>query len=126
MSARAARTRRLRRERREAIARAEREWVCGGPLVEHDRPVIGGDDARHPELVAAAMRRAAERVQVEVRLLAAHFADRCLLLRAERGRMLADFLALHDELARRLGPLRPEPTHTTHPGMRPPKIPTLP
>lgn len=111
-----------RRNRRLELERLEREWVCGGPLVEIGEPIIGGSDPHaHYELYVAEMKARMERVHTETLLLALHFTKRCLLMARERKAMLDDLLALFEAVG------RPQtiPTHSTANTIPVPQIPTL-
>lgn len=121
MTTREAVTLRKRRLRRESQERAYREYVCAGPLVDASRPIIGGGDLDHPMLVQAEMNRRSARVQVETVALAVDFADRCLLVKAERFRMLWDVLALIAPLGQPYAP----PVASTHPTVSTSTIPAL-
>jgi hypothetical protein len=114
MTARELRTARIRRDRREARERAYREWVCGGPLVEVDRPIIGGDDFTHPLLVQAEIQRRALRIRAESMVLALHFASRCCATAPVRLAMLGEWIG-YEQIAKR-GP-GTIATHTTHPSL---------
>lgn len=105
---------RRRRERREALAIAEREWVCGGPLVDISAPIIGGSSANlHALLVEAEIAERQRRVQVDSRKLAVYFAERCLARSRVRERMIADY----DRVQLRLGGPRLAATHSTSPAV---------
>lgn len=121
MTARERETRRRRLVRQKARERAEREWVCGGPLVDHAAPIIGGGDAEHREIVLAELVRRQTLMQIEALHLARHFARRCLLRIAERAAMMH---ALCD-LLESVGPPYVQPTHSTMPGTAPTDIPRL-
>jgi hypothetical protein len=110
MTAREATCRRKRRIRAEERARLYREYVCGGPLIDIDTPVIGGPgDLEHMALVKAELELRARNVQREARLLALDFAHRCCLVRGERVRMYLKLVALWREV----GPPGVAPTHST-------------
>lgn len=92
---------RRRRERREAQERAWREWVCGGPLVEHDKPVMtSGDDAQGYDEFWRDMQRRSRRMTVESELLVVAFARGCCVRRAEEIRMLQETLELLESAGR--------------------------
>jgi hypothetical protein len=77
--------RRRRRERRLTLERLEREWVCGGPLVDHSETILsGGSGAEHAQYVMEEMQRRSVRMAQEAESLAWWFMHRCLLLKAER------------------------------------------
>lgn len=86
---------RRRRERRQARERAWREWVCGGPLVEHDRPIMtSGDDKLGYAEFWRDMQRRSARMEVESELLVIGFARGCCVRRAEELRMIREALEL--------------------------------
>lgn len=110
MTALEATTARKRRQRREERERLYREWVCGGPLIDIDEPVIGGQgDAAHQLLVRAELQLRASVVQREATALAQEFAHRCCLVRAERVRMWL----LLVKLWREVGAPGVVPSHST-------------
>lgn len=82
---------RRRRDRREFLANAEREWVCGGPLFDAFKPYIGGNfDDDHQRLLQAELAARATRIAFEADRLAVWFAHRCNARHAVRVGMLAD------------------------------------
>lgn len=96
--------------RADADARSWREDVCGGPLVDIARPLIGGrTEATHQEALEFELRYRAQKIDMETRLLAAAFAEGCWLPIADRVEMLADWTLLHNIL----GSPGPLPTHST-------------
>lgn len=110
MTAREATCLRKRRVRRAERERLYREHICGGPLTDIDRPVIGGPgDAEHMALLKAELELRARNVQREARLLAMDFAHRCCLIEGERARMYLKLMALF----RQVGPPGVAPTHST-------------
>lgn len=95
MNARAAETARRRRVRREALARAEREWVWGAPLVDVGEPILSGGDAfEHQAVVALEIHRRMQTIRYEAIVLARYFASKCWVVRAEAEQMDEEFLAL--------------------------------
>lgn len=119
MTRREQEARKRRRERREALARAELEFAVGGALEDLHRPVIGGGDAEHPLLVQAEMERRILMASREVMLIAVYFADRCWV-RAEEARRMKDELTA---LLMTVGPMKVPTTHSTRPGVAPTTIP---
>lgn len=104
--------RQRKRDRRLALARAERQWICGGPLVDHARPFLtrhGINAIEHAEGLKTDLEERARRSQIESQFLACHFAERCLVRERVRERMLAEYMRL--SLA--AGPLRVVATHST-------------
>lgn len=104
--------RQRKRERRLALARAEREWVCGGPLVDFAKPFLtrhGIDGIEHAERLKIDLAERARRAQIEAHWLAFHFAERCLVRERVRERMLAEYMRITLSGA----PLRVMPTHST-------------
>lgn len=93
MTVREIEERRRRRIRREELVRLEREWVCGGPLVDIGKPVIGGSSTQHPSRVKAELESRSKRIREESALLAYHFARRCLIPLVDRDRMREEWCA---------------------------------
>lgn len=114
MTAREATCRRKRRLRREAQARAWREWVCGGPLVDHAAPIMtSGDDRLGYNEFWRDMQRRTERMTTEGELLVIGFARGCCVRRAEELRMVAEALGLLSAA----GPPHSAPLETTNPSL---------
>ena len=102
---------------------AYREWVCGGPLVDIQRPVMGGDtQAEHAQRMLDELAERAERSDRESRLLAQDFPRGCWVRAAERDAMWPDLQALLDVLP---GP-NFKATHSTASVVNAPTIPMLP
>lgn len=116
-------TRRRRRRRREALEQAEREYAAGGPLIDAFEPVIGGDEVRHPEHVAAELQMRADRLAVETMMLASYFAEKCWVSERARQAMVDTVIGWQREY----GKPGVVPTHSTHAetGTRP-TIPMVP
>lgn len=109
------------RERREALVVAEREWVCGGPLIDIAKPIIGGGDTAHPLLVQEEIARRTRIWTREAELLARHFARKCWVTLSVQERMDADY----ERIIAEAGPPALKPTHSTRPGVTPTTIPRL-
>lgn len=121
MTARASETRRRRRERQEAREIAERESVCGGPLIDIGRPIIGGGDDQHPYVVANEIARRIDRLRVEADLLAMHFVRQCWVRLDEAHAMRAHYLTVIADA----GPPRLAVRESTMPGVGSGTIPRL-
>lgn len=122
MTRREQETRRRRRARREALAKAELESILGGPMVDLHTPVIGGGDIEHPVRVKEEMERRLLRASWEVGVIGIHFARKCWVVKEEAERMPRDLTALL--LA--AGPMKVPTTHSTRPGTAPTTIPRVP
>lgn len=95
ISARELECRRRRRERREELARLEREWVCGGPLVDLGETVLSGGDAMtHWQHVQRVMAERIARSQRESEALVYWFIERCNLRLVERAAAQDEMLHL--------------------------------
>lgn len=123
LSAREIECRRRRRERREALAKAELEFVNGGPLIDQSAPVMGPgmNDAQYHAHLRIELFRRAYAMDLESRRLAVWFADGCWLVKAERDAMLYGLL----DLLNRIGLPGSAPTHSTLPGATANDIPAL-
>jgi hypothetical protein len=121
MTRREQETRRRRRVRAEALARAEREYAVGRPLVDASKPIIGGDAAHHEAILERELLRRAELLMAETLCLATYFAKGCWVVAAERQQMLDDFVAWHV----RYGHPYVKPTHSTLSSAAPTTIPAV-
>jgi hypothetical protein len=97
MTARLREELRRKRDRRDARARAYREHVCKGELVDVARPVLSGGTAEeHSRLVAERAHIRAQLAQKEADLLAIDFARRCWVTPIDEAVMIGGYFALMD------------------------------